>query len=364
LVTRFRPVSRLDRPGVEGVAQVDTLLAREGEGHSVWVDVDANDGYDRPKHLFLEFVRDRQLVPELQEEGLVAGEGPRVRFIKKEVILPVETGGVVSVGGEVFDPALVLRDPSDETVEGDEDGGGARATEGGVSVYVTQTVNSVYLLQLPKEVKGHEAMSLRDIRFPGDELVDSMRTVEEGEEHLAQMGHVVEGEAGYFVVVDHAVEREGACTMIRDHTKVGRVGFGDGMGRHRVHAREEVWPEGRRETSLLDLDVALLADERRLACITGGRPGSVECCWVAVFERVRPGPEALSQASTHGGDKEGVRVVGEQFLEAVHIDWGDDAKKGGVVGDCLKGDGIRGFREGRTRKGGGGCRPFGNGGSG
>jgi len=94
----FGAVGRLDRPAVEGVAEVVALLARKRQGHRVRVDVDAYDGDDSSKNLLLGFVWDGQLIPEAEKEGLVAGEARRVWFVEEEVILPVETGGIISVG--------------------------------------------------------------------------------------------------------------------------------------------------------------------------------------------------------------------------------------------------------------------------
>ena len=59
--------------------------------------------------------------------------------------------------------ADIFCNPSDETVERDEDGAGAGATEGDIPVDVSPTVNGVHLLELPKRVDGHEAVGFRDV---------------------------------------------------------------------------------------------------------------------------------------------------------------------------------------------------------
>ena len=123
LVIGLGAISGFKSPRVEGVAKVVALLAGEGQSHRVQVDVDADDGDDRPEHLLLGLVRDGQVVPEAEQEGLMVGKGSGIGFVEEEIIAPVETGGVVGIRRQVFDSSFISGNPSHEAIKRDEDGG-------------------------------------------------------------------------------------------------------------------------------------------------------------------------------------------------------------------------------------------------
>ena len=63
----------------------------------------------------------------------------------------------------------------------------------------------------------HEAVSFRNVRFPDEELMGVDGGVVVSEQHFAHVCHVVEGKASDSLVVNHAVQREGASTVVRNH---------------------------------------------------------------------------------------------------------------------------------------------------
>jgi hypothetical protein len=66
----------------------------------------------------------------------------------------------------MFDASFVLCDPSDEAVEGNENGGRTRAAEGSIPVNVAPSVDCVDLFQLPEGMKGHQTIGFCDVRLP------------------------------------------------------------------------------------------------------------------------------------------------------------------------------------------------------
>lgn len=57
----------------------------------------------------------------------------------------------------------IFCDPSNEAVEGNEDGTGAGASESDVPVDVPPTIDGIHLLELPKRMDRHEAVSFRNV---------------------------------------------------------------------------------------------------------------------------------------------------------------------------------------------------------
>jgi len=200
-------------------------------------------------------------------------------------------------------------------------------------------------------MEGHEAMGLRYVGLPYEEFMYAVCKVEIGEQHFPHMGHVVEREPGDLVMVNHAVKGVRAGAVVGHHAKVGRVGFGNGVGRHGVHSGEEVTPKRGREMIFLNLNISLLADECRLVGIGGGWPRSIERGWVTILERVCPRPEAFSKAGTDRVDEGRVWVVRKKLFEAIDVDRGYDSEEGGIFGDGLESDRVKGLRERRTREG-------------
>jgi hypothetical protein len=74
LVVGFSIVDRFDSPGLESITNLRTSFRREGEGHGIWINIYTYDRDDRSEDLFLEFVRNRKLIPEQEKKGLMMGE--------------------------------------------------------------------------------------------------------------------------------------------------------------------------------------------------------------------------------------------------------------------------------------------------
>jgi hypothetical protein len=122
---------------------------------------------------------------------------------------------------------------------------------------------------------------------------------------------------------------------IRDHAQVRGIWLRDSVGGHTVHARQQVRPKRFRETTFLDFNIALVAYEGGSTIIGRGGPSSIENRRITFFQCVSPGPKTSVKTCTNRVYKQRVRMVDQEFLETVDIDWGDNFKEGRIFGNGL-----------------------------
>jgi hypothetical protein len=77
--------------------------------------------------------------------------------------------------------------------------------------------------------------------------------------------------------------------------------------------------------------------------VVGGRACSVIGGRIAVFMSVCPRPKTFPESSANGLYERRVRVVGEEPLEVIDINRGDDFEKARVLGNSFAGYGVIDF---------------------
>ena len=148
-----------------------------------------------------------------------------------------------------------------------------------------------------------------------DRISESRNTIEGGSLDSFWAYHRADGVPASAEVVDEA-------------ELVGPFALRNSEDRHGVHPGEEVFSEGRGPSARIHLFIALVSKE--LACTlvlmrgTGLIPGKGIVFRLFIGKELA---EALAQTSEDRVDKRTVRVIKQEFFEAIDIDWGDYFKE-------------------------------------
>ena len=94
--------------------------------------------------------------------------------------------------------------------------------------------------------------------------------------------------------------------MISDNTKVGRMRFRHYANRHAIHSQQEVWAKGFGEVASFYFKITLM--ESKLEIVTVKVSVRVVPYSRCILTEVCKGPETFMESTTHGLNKQSVRV--------------------------------------------------------
>ena len=149
---------------------------------------------------------------------------------------------IIDVAEKKMNMALRDSNPSDERIEGKPKVERTTAAKGIAAIDVPLAINCDNLADLPEGGNGDMVIRLGDVQLPEDEWLAGKLTTQLMKKGTEE-GHAIEDSTFDRIRAYHGIKRVGSGTEVIDESKFFRVGFGNNVNRHGVHAWEEISTE-------------------------------------------------------------------------------------------------------------------------
>ena len=165
-----------------------------------------------------------------------------VPCIPKGATEKFEAPVIIDIAEKEMNMMLHDSNPSNKRIEGKPKAERTMATKGIAVIDMPLAINHNNLVDLPEGGNGDMVICLGDIQLPEDEWLAGKLTTQLTKKGTEE-GHAIEDSTFDHIRVYHGIKRVGSGTEVIDESKFFRVGFGNNVNRHGVHAWEEISTE-------------------------------------------------------------------------------------------------------------------------